>query len=111
MNTTVCPKCRGKKRLNEFRRVDAGTCFLCKGHGEIACRTDWQHQDAEVTRKRRWLLSATDDQLRSLSTAQIQAVRRFVDESVRNDDRELEPLRQRLEAICGDASLELSKQP
>jgi hypothetical protein len=82
----TCPKCQGMKKINAFRHIEAGVCFMCKGHGTIVSRGEWtpatteqrEKSARETAEKRAWLLAATPEQINGLNWKQIHSARMFM---------------------------------
>ncbi len=102
----TCPKCQGEKKINALRHIEAGVCFMCKGHGMIVSRGEWtpptteqQEQSArETEQKRAWLLAATPEQINGLNWKQIHSARMFMNACIINGDIEMRKIEKAVNA-------------
>jgi hypothetical protein len=113
----TCPKCQGAKKINAFRHIEAGVCFMCKGHGTIVSRGEWtpptteqkEKSARETAEKRAWLLAATTQQLESLTWKQIHSARGFVVACIVNGDHEMKRVEAAVNAAFNRALEEKSQ--
>lgn len=79
MRKVICHKCSGAGTIEGFNHVCGGTCFQCKGHGNIWIDDANQPElNAEESRRVDWLYAATDEQISKLNWKQITNARQFV---------------------------------
>jgi hypothetical protein len=114
----TCPKCQGMKKINAFRHIEAGVCFMCKGHGTIVSRGEWtpatteqrEKSARETAEKRAWLLAATPEQINGLNWKQIHSARMFMNACIVNGDTELRQVERAVNAAFNRQVEEFDKK-
>jgi len=115
MKTVTCPKCDGSKHISGFGHIASGVCFCCGGSGVIQLSAEAVIQAAEreaanraakieSDRKRRWLLTATDSQLRSLSWPQLRSAWQFASACLACGEHTLEAVHAELAELVDRAT-------
>ena len=115
MKTVTCPKCDGNKHINGFEHIAQGVCFCCGGSGVIQLSAEASRQaeereaanraaKIESDRKRRWLLTATDNQLQSLSWLQLLSAWQFASNCLACGEHTLEAVHAELAVLVERAT-------
>ena len=83
-NTCDCPKCGGTGYIPAFSGIANGDCFRCDGTGKVRAstvKTVVMPLAESVVRQMNWIMSATEEQICSMTWVQISKSRDLVHSS------------------------------